>query len=139
MWEDFLDILEGIWELLEDAPYFLRNLPAILSRRGKIKKLRRYFAENLPERFTSSPRYAADIVWDMGKFIGVFTLDITEEGADYALADFEALRAQAAEVAAETVSSVSHPPFPIDTFFAMQNPIARHSISVGMLPAAEVQ
>ena len=105
MWEDFLDILEGIWELLEDAPYFLRNLPAILSRRGKIKKLRRYFAENLPERFTSSPRYAADIVWDMGKFIGVFTLDITEEGADYALADFEALRAQAAEVAAETVSS----------------------------------
>ena len=139
MWEDFLDILGGIWELLEDVPYFLRNLPAILSQRRKIKKLRRYFAENLPDRFTSSPQYAADIVWDMGKFIGVFTLDVTEEGVDYAQVDFEALRAQAKEAAAETVSSVSHPPFPIDTYFAVLNPRARHSISVGMLPAAEAQ
>ncbi len=117
-----MDILGGIWELLEDVPYFLRNLPAILSQRRKIKKLRRYFAENLPDRFTSSPQYAADIVWDMGKFIGVFTLDVTEEGVDYAQVDFEALRAQAKEAAAETVSSVSHPPLPHRHLFCGAEP-----------------
>ena len=70
---DFLDevkyTLDGMHEVSQDSAHVLKNLPSIADRRGKIKKLCRYFTENLPERFTKSPQYEIDIVWDMGMFL----------------------------------------------------------------------
>ena len=82
-WDEALYTLDGVREIAQDLGYFLKNLPSIASHQRKIKKLRRYFIENLPEKFTKPPQYKADIVWDMGMFIGVITLNVTEEGVDY--------------------------------------------------------
>ena len=45
---DFLDevkyTLDGVGEILQDIAYTVKNLPSIVSRQGKIKKLYRYFA-----------------------------------------------------------------------------------------------
>lgn len=139
---DFLDevkyTLDGMHEVAQDSAHVLKNLPSIADRRGKIKKLCRYFTENLPERFTKSPQYEIDIVWDMGMFIGSITLDITEEGVDYTQVNHEEMRTQAKQIVAEILPSVSNPPFLIKVIFAVQYPNGRgyyqHMISSGKLP-----
>ena len=137
-WNEVMDILDGVREIAQDIGYLLKNLPSIASRQKKIKKLRRYFSENLPEKFTKSPQYKADIVWDMGMFIGVITLDITEEGVDYTQVNHEEMGVQAKQIAAEILPSVSNPPFLIHVMFAVQYPNGRgyyrHNVDGGKLP-----
>lgn len=124
-WDEVMYTLDGVREIMQDMAYALKNLPTIIARRRKIKKLCRYFTENLPERFTKSPQYKADIVWGMGMFAGTIILDITEEGADYTQVNYDEMRAQAKQIVEEILPSVSNPPFLIDIGFAVQYPDGR--------------
>ena len=140
-WDEVLYTLDGVREIAQDLGYLLKNLPSIVSHQRKIKQLRRYFNENLPEKFTKSPEYKADIVWDMGMFIGVITLDVTEEGvgyiADFTQADDEKMRARAKQIVAEALPSVSNPPFLIDVTFKVPFPNVSYNVDGGKLPHTE--
>jgi len=140
-WDEALYTLDGVREIAQDLGYFLKNLPSIASHQRKIKKLRRYFIENLPEKFTKPPQYKADIVWDMGMFIGVITLNVTEEGvdhiADYTQADDEKMRARAKQIVAEVLPSVSNPPFLTRVMFKVPFPNVSYNVDGGKLPHTE--
>lgn len=140
-WDETLYTLDGVREIAQDLGYFLKNLPSIASHQRKIKKLRRYFIENLPEKFTKPPQYKADIVWDMGMFIGVITLNVTEEGVDYIAnytqADDEKMRARAKQIVAEVLPSVSNPPFLTRVMFKVPFPNVGYNIDGGQLPHTE--
>ncbi|MEY8388539.1 hypothetical protein AALC17_14840 [Oscillospiraceae bacterium 38-13] len=139
--DEVLYTLDGVREIAQDLGYLLKNLPSIASHQRKIKKLRRYFLENLPEKFTKSPQYKADIVWDMGMFIGVITLDVTEEGvdyiADYTQEDDEKMCARAKQIVAEVLPSVSNPPFLTHVMFEVPFPNVRYNVDGGKLPHTE--
>lgn len=140
-WDEVLYTLDGVREIARDLGYLLKNLPSIVSRQRKIKKLRRYFNENLPEKFTKSPEYKVDIVWDMGMFIGVITLDVTEEGVDYIAnytkADDEKMCARAKQIVAEFLPSVSNPPFLTHVMFEVPFPNVSYNVDGGKLPHTE--
>ena len=123
---DFLDevkyTLDGVGEILQDIAYIVKNLPSIFSRQGKIKKLYRYFAENLPERFTKSSQYSINIIWDMGMFIGDITLHITEDGVYNAQVNDEEMRMRAKQIVADFLPDVSNPPFAIRAMFTVTYP-----------------
>ena len=74
-------------------------------------------------------------------FIGVITLNVTEEGVDYIAnytqADDEKMRARAKQIVAEVLPSVSNPPFLTRVMFEVPFPNVGYNIDGGKLPHTE--